>query len=106
MKYTVPQGLMHRLGGRKRPAPKKPSAAKQPGPCVKREEESASDADELLDTGEDADEVQKHEHELTLLEPLRYAVGGLAYSTSTSYKCLVLAVVLPSSQPSSVAQLA
>ena len=74
---------------------------------MKREEESASNADKVLDTGEDADELQKqNEHELTLLGPLRYAVGGLAYSTSTSHKCLVLAVTLPSSQPSSVAQLA
>lgn len=62
-----------------RPAPRKPSAAKQPGPCVKREEESASNADKVVNTGDVADELQKqNEHELTLLEPLGYAIGGFA----------------------------
>ena len=43
------------------------------------EEESDSNADIILDAGDIADELQKqNEHELTLLEPLRYAIGGLA----------------------------
>lgn len=46
---------------------------------MKREEESASNADKVVDMGDVADELRKqNEHELTLLEPLRYAIGGFA----------------------------
>ena len=43
------------------------------------EEESDSNAGIILDAGDVANELQnQNEHELTLMEPLRYAIGGLA----------------------------